>query len=286
MSTTPTPQSGYCLYFDTSTWNSLYHHPERKKVIKAIRGSKSRRSVLPSVVNAAELLNTPSIELRRDLCMILATLLDPEHVLLDHPDKLLEDVAEAWRCVQAEVTLRDSGAALFFRKRVEDPSLLTTEDAGLVKGWTDELKRGLMAYVRETSTREKFPGARVTREFLESRECATAIASIKPATKLRLSVDEVARLVRERSVWAAFAGQCAYAVEIAENPHSSSERRHLANGPDLAQLPYLGLVHEFVTGDPGLLEAAGRIATAFTTPFAPTVTGTRQFFTKIGYPLA
>lgn len=280
-----TPLDRYCLYFDTSTWNSLHHHPEREKVIKAIRGSKNKRFVLPSVVNAAELLNTSSPEMRRDLCMTLATLLDPKHILLDHPDRLLEVVATAWRDGQSGFTLRDSGAALFFRRRVEAPSILTTEDAGLVKGWTDGLKRGLAAYVKETSKRGKFPGARVTREFLESRECASSIASIKPATNLRLSVDEVAWLVRECSVWAAFAGQCALAVEIAENPHSSRERRRMANGPDLAQLPYLGLVHEFVTGDKGLFEAAGRIAAAFTTPFAPAITGARQFFAQIGYPL-
>ena len=285
MSTTALLQDRCCLYFDASTWNSLYQHSEREKVIKAIRGGKNKRFVLPSVVNAAELLNTPSTELRRDLCAILATLLDPEHILLDHPDRLLEVVAEAWRRGEKEVILKDSGAALFLRKRVEDPSLLTTEDAGLVKGWTDELKQGLMRYVRETSVRRKFPGARVTREFLESRECAAAIASIKPATNLQLSVDEVGKLLRECSVWAAFAGQCAYAVEIAENPYPSSERRRLANGPDLAQLPYLGFVHEFITGDRGLFEAASRIVAAFTVPFAPAVTSTRQFFTKIGYPL-
>ena len=83
-----------------------------------------------------------------------------------------------------------------------------------------------------------------------------------PGAKERgLTVVEMRKLVAASDVWMAMAGMIAHVITLAVN-HTPKRRNRKARtgGPDVWQLPYLGIAHVFVTDDRGLLAAASEVS--------------------------
>src|SRR5262249_51398262 len=149
-----------------------------------------------------------------------------------------------------------------FRGLVKDPAKLDDEGQKDVTAWTDALKKDIAEFRQELRIilgKAGFAGD--PEQLIEREDFAALLYDKVPEVRgAAASATEVFELIRQTSVWAAYAGSIAYEFCLPNQALTKKERKKLPGGPDMRQLAYLGLVNRFIVRDPGLFSAAKWVA--------------------------
>ncbi|MDQ6891517.1 MAG: hypothetical protein M3167_02425 [Acidobacteriota bacterium] len=270
------------VYFDNSHWNNLFRHSSRDDILRSF--ARSRQAVFPSVINAAELLNTSDAETRRQLCAAAVRLLDARHTVLDHPDFLLAATADAFRRRQESVIVREGPGARALRSWIERPDGFGPKEREIVRDWTDELdlqvancREALDLDIGDTG----FVGdARAL--ISDARFAAQLFEEVPPVREAARSAAETFDLIRGCSAWAAFAGSIAYEFSNQPPAPHRATRPRLPEGSDMAQIIYLGFVNVFVTDDRRFRRAVEWVSGMLPRGVQVDVLSSSEYFTRLG----
>jgi len=194
----------FLYYLDASTWNRLSDHPQRTRLVDAILVGQ-HFAVLPSVINAIELLNTTDASRRRLLCKTLSDLLPDHNVLLGHPEDTAKLAAVELLAGNDTITIYEDSYALAFRQWIQDPDTLNEEGRELLKLWVTSLRDIVEIPWREMSHNRSWRGAKPDRQLLTGDALIPLLQDRMKTRGLQLSVDEVRRLIQGTGVWTGYA---------------------------------------------------------------------------------
>jgi hypothetical protein len=257
------------IYFETSAWNRLADLDDSQ--VEAVRLTLQRRGdiVLASIINVGEILRTDAPERLRRLCRILGAVHPSGAPFLDHPEYLLEAIADSWRRGELAANVRESEAASALASYVRNPDALSADDLEIVHAWVramDADQDAIFEDLKDVGPRE---GPRFcSGSVLDSLEFNQLLVDKIPfMAKKNLSPEEVARLCEASDIWKAYRAMVAFVIDAAidEMPPERPGRRRpqkRPGGPDLRQAMYLGACDTFVLRDEWLDECLRAVSAA------------------------
>ena len=218
-------------------------------------------AVFPSVVNAAELLNTTTdLDRRGRLCALMTSLQDSKHTVLDETSDLLAITADQKRRRSPKLVIAQSRGATKLRRWLNDPAAMDAEAEGkaLMREWLDASRDGLKPWRRAMKALYESGEVNLNGEGLLGHEGFSLLLydRVPEIAAAARSPEEVHALIGSVSAWSWFAGAIAYEFHYQSEKPTKKQRKKAPHGTDMRQLIYLGLVNEFVCADEGLLAAA------------------------------
>ena len=273
------------LYFDTSHWNRLCDHPRRAEILAGF--DHSARAVFPSMINAAELLNTRRAERRADLCSVMVALQRDDHAVLGDPESILARTADAVRRGDDTMLVGDGPAELVLRRWIEDPSSAPDGGRELLRKYTDTMKSDfevIRADFAEAHRENGFIGDAATAVVLPSF-AEYLFENVGVVRRIAESPGEVLFLIQDTAPWRAFAATVAYEFHLQRRGLLSEETVKPPGGPDMMQLTYMGLVSRFVLTDVDFVRAAKWGAELLPEGMVVDVVESADYFAEIGFPI-
>ena len=239
------------VYFDTSAWNHLADHPNREGVIASLRGRHV--IVLGSVISAGEILKTPALERREQLCSVMLSLLD-ERPLLERPQTLAKAAAEAVLRGEEDVLLREEpGPGRTLRSYLADPD---EAHEPAIKSWLGNLEDNLERFRVEVQPDEPSSTHFCSPEVLDSDAFLRCLLELPFVAEIGLTLAQVRDLCARTDIWRALAGALASVIgQVMTRAPKKRKGRKRPGASDLWQAVYLGVVEVFVSGDERQIEA-------------------------------
>lgn len=132
------------VYFDTSAWNHLTKSPDKSDLVALIRGRTS--VVLASVISAAEILLTPNLETRQQLCKTVIDL-HGDWSLLENPFDLPRLAAEAYFAGETDFLMKSTGPGRSLYGQLLDPS---EPDMDKIEAWLNNTNQNLETFISQS----------------------------------------------------------------------------------------------------------------------------------------
>src|SRR5260370_26414984 len=140
-------------YFDCNVWDLIASHPDCPEVRRYI-SRPEKRTIILSMLTAAEVLRIPDSAKRRTVCSTIASVLDPSHALIGPPMYVLNQAALAKRKGNpSSFSLPQEEQALRLRQRIQDPDGVSLEDRVKLSDWIKAQKTGFANFWKEVSER-------------------------------------------------------------------------------------------------------------------------------------
>lgn len=256
------------IYFETSAWNSLNRHPQRRGLIQALKNSGDE--IFASVITAGEILRTGNAEKRKELCDAMIGIHGEVRPLLDHPEHLARYVAEDFLQGERTYQIRESRGAARIRSYLEDPASVSEDDRQEVDAWVLAMDEDHLAVFTDLEA----VGPRLGPKFhspqtLERDDFNQLfIDKLPQVAELGLSVERLKQLVAASDVWKAYRASVAFTMNAAidrmptTRPGPRGREQKRPGGPDVRQAIYLGVCDTFVVDDAWLRESLTEIAAA------------------------
>lgn len=263
------------VYFDTSAWNQLADHSDRDGVITSLRARHI--VVLGSVISAGEILKTPDLTRREQLCSVMLSVSLGDRALLEPPLALAKAAAEAVLRGEADVLLQQTGSGRTFHFFLAHPH---EADVPAIEAWLGNsdanLERFRVLVEPDEPSRTRF----CTPDVLASDAFLRCLLMVPPAVELGLTLAQVRDLCGRADIWRALAGALAGVIaQVLTRAPKKKKGRRRPGAPDLWQAVYLGVAEVFVTGDERQLEAVSEVSVVLKHPRC--VVFARDFFAAL-----
>ena len=193
--------------------------------------------------------------------------------------ELAQAAAEAALKGNDNFVIPESDQGAYLRSCILDASLPPPADK--IWCWLNNMKRNMEEFVSQIKPPLPDLITRyVTREVMESDNSLKLLRALPAAKDLHLSAPQMRKIYQNSDLWQALAGTllCAIQLSVSHAP-KNKEWKKRPGGQDLWQLPYLGIVDVFVTGDTRMKTAADEISAQMRQPRK--VFCSKEFFRRL-----
>ncbi len=244
------------VYFDTSTWNHLERHAERDRLIRIIQQHK--QLVLASVITVGEVLRTPDPVDRQNICSVMRAL-HGNGPLLEHPFDLAHAAAQAILQKQEDFYLLRTGPGNYLLHCMLDATQPPPQDE--IWAWLSNMEKRWKEARAQLNSLDLNPAMDHLPAVLGHDAFLEILCKLEPARTLAVSVPQMRVIYGYSDLWKALGATVAYMMKPSTTraPKNIKGKKR-AGAQDLWQIPYLGVVGTFVSGDEPMVEATHEIS--------------------------